>query len=347
MNVFTQLTRSVKSLAAQVGFARAGIAPAAALGGLEKFKSFLSAGYAGEMDYLTRNVEKRFNPAMLVPGAKSVISLAVSYAPPNPDSADCSGRSDGAFVSRYARGRDYHKVLKKRCHALMDEIRRIAPQFAGRAFVDSAPIAERSAAVAAGLGWIGRNGCLIVPGLGSYVFLAEIVCNLELEPDSPFDDTHDRPVEDTHDSPFDSPFDDTHDSPFKKTCGDCRACLDACPSGACIGNGLIDSRRCYSYLTIEHRGDVPDEFKSAWGRRIFGCDDCQSACPHNRNVPCGDAELTGENSPQVRNLNAIPISEILDWNESEWDIATRGSATRRARFESFIRNAHLAARKSD
>ncbi len=335
MNVFKELSRSVKSLAAQTGFARAGLARVATLGGLEKFNRFLSKGYAAQMDYLTRNAEKRFNPAMLVPGAKSVISLAVSYAPSDCESAARSPDSDGAFVSRYARGRDYHKVLKKRCHALMDEIRRIAPQFAGRAFVDSAPIAERSAAVAAGLGWIGRNGCLIVPGVGSYVFLAEIVCNLELEPDSPFDDTHD------------SPFDDTHDSPFKKSCGDCRACLDACPTGACIGDGLIDSRRCYSYLTIEHRGEIPDELKGAWGRRIFGCDDCQSACPHNRNVPAGDAELTGEGSPQVRNLNGAPISEILDWKESDWDIATRGSAARRAPFESFIRNARLTIQKSD
>ncbi|KKK91235.1 hypothetical protein LCGC14_2714990, partial [marine sediment metagenome] len=222
-------------------------------------------------------------------------------------------------VSCYARGRDYHKVLKKRCHALMDEILRIAPQFAGRAFVDSAPIAERSAAAAAGVGWIGRNGCLIVPSLGSYIFLAEIVSNLELESDSPIDES----------------------------CGDCRACVDACPTGACIGNGLIDSRRCYSYLTIEHHGNVPDTFKSAWGLRIFGCDDCQSACPHNQNVPAGDPELTGENSPQVRNLNGAPISEILDWTQGEWDLATRGSATRRAPFESFIRNAELTAPKSD
>ena len=319
MNVFSQLTCSVKSLAANAGFARVGVTPVVTLAGLEKFEDFLSAGYAAQMNYLARDAEKRFNPAMLVPGAKSVISLAVSYAPPDRESGAQSGRSDGAFVSCYARGRDYHKVLKKRCHALMDEIRRIAPQFAGRAFVDSAPIAERSAAAAAGMGWIGRNGCLIVPGLGSYVFLAEIVCNLELEPDSP----------------------------IEESCGDCLACLDACPTGACIGSGLIDSRRCYSYLTIEHRGSISDEFRSGWGRRIFGCDDCQSACPHNRNVPAGDPELTGEGSPQVRNLNATPIGEILDWKESQWDLATRGSATRRAPFESFIRNAKLTTPKSD
>jgi epoxyqueuosine reductase len=194
---------------------------------------------------------------------------------------------------------------------MMEAIRRIAPEFRGRAFVDSAPVAERSLAAAAGLGWIGRNGCLIVPGLGSYVVLAEIVCNLELVPDGP----------------------------LESSCGDCDACVRACPTGACLGDSLVDARRCLSYLTIEHRGPVGREFWPLWGTRVFGCDACQEACPHNRDLPAGDAGLLDPAWP----ADETKLAAILGWTQADWDAATTGSVRRRATFEMFLRNAVLAA----
>jgi len=306
MNAAGQLTAAVKSLAIEAGFARVGVAGAGEVRGRRTFRRWLAAGHNARMDYLARHVEKRFRPDLLLAGARSVICLAVSYAP-----AASPPRRAG-FVSRYARGRDYHDVLKRRCQRLMRSIGRIGPDFVGRAFVDTAPVAERSLAAAAGLGWIGRNGCLLCPGLGGYIVLAEIVCNLPLVPDAP----------------------------LEAGCGDCHACIDACPAGALLGDGLMDARRCLSYLSIEHRGRVEPESWPLWGGRLFGCDRCQEICPHNRGVPAGDAELlaAGAEPPS--------IADVLNWRPGDWDAATRGSATRRATFEMFLRNAIIAAGNS-
>jgi len=300
------LTDAVKQLAAGAGFARAGVAPAGPLPAdcRRRFEGWLAGGNHAAMTYLSRDVQKRFDPSAVVEGARGVICLAAAYAPPD-DPADCD-----AFVARYARGRDYHKVLKRRCRDLMDRIRTVEPKFEGRAFVDSGRLAERSLAAAAGLGWIGRNGCLVVPGLGSYVVLAEIVCNLPLRPGKP----------------------------LEPQCGDCRACLDACSAGACLGDGTIDARRCASYLTIEHDGDIDVRRRPAMGNCVFGCDRCQEVCPHNRNLPAGDGELAGR-----RGMNP---AEILGWSADDWDAATRGSAMRRASREQFVRNAAIAAGNS-
>lgn len=297
-----ELTAAIKALAIEAGFARVGITSAGPVMHGENFRQWLDEGYQAGMDYMTGNVDKRLCPAKLVDGAQSVISLAVSYAPDND--------TDG-LVARYARGRDYHKMLKKRCRKLMDRMRELAPQFAGRAFVDAAPIAERSLAASAGLGWIGENGCLIVPGLGSYVLLAEIVCNLELIPDNPLD----------------------------SQCSDCGACRNACPTGAIGPDGLVNSGLCVSYLTIEHKGDIPAELRELVGCRVFGCDACQSACPHNRGVPAGDAEFQ-------RKSNPVTLTELLEWDENAWDTATRGSAMRRAKLPQMLRNAAVAAGNS-
>jgi len=301
------LTAAVKSLAVKAGFARVGIAQAGEVRGRKAFRHWLEAGYNGRMDYLARNLEKRFRPELLAAGTRSVICLAVSYAPaasPPPESA--------GFVARYARGRDYHDILKRRCRNLMRSIAGIAPDFVARAFVDSAPVAERSLAAAAGLGWIGRNGCLLCPGLGSYVVLAEIVCNLPL----------------------------VADAPLEAGCGDCHACVDACPAGALLDDGLMDARRCLSYLSIEHRGCVEPELWPLWGGRLFGCDRCQEVCPHNRDVQPGDDELLGDA------LGDVSIADVLNWSRGDWDAATRGSAMRRATFEMFLRNAIIVAGNS-
>ena len=300
-----ELARAVKALALEEGFARAGVASAGPVPGCERLETFLAEGYYGQMAYLTRNVAKRRAPNRLVPGARSVLCLAVGCAPARDEP------SDGPFVARHARGRDYHKVLKKRCRRLMDRIRGIVPGFDGRAFVDSAPVMERTLAHLAGLGWIGRNGCLVVPGLGSHVLLCEIVSNLPLPPDAS----------------------------AAGGCGSCDACVKACPTGAIVAPALIDARKCVSYLTIEHDGVVPEALRAGVGGRVFGCDACQEACPHNRDLPAGDAELLGAGPP----LGGASIADLLAWDREQWDAATRGRATRRASLERMLRNAVLVA----
>jgi epoxyqueuosine reductase len=295
----------VKAIALERGFARVGIAPAASVGDEDarRFRDWLAAGRHGSMAHLARNVEQRLNPGLLVSGARSVICLAASYAPGPADPPP------SAPVARYARGRDYHKVLKRRAQVLCDRLRELAPTFAGRAFVDSAPLLERSLAVWSGLGWIGRNRCLVVPGLGSYVFLCEIVCNLELEPDEP----------------------------APGGCDDCGACIRACPTGALSEEGL-DARRCVSYLTVEHRGPIEPVLAAGMGCRLIGCDACQEACPRNRGVPPGDAALRAARPP----LGGATLADVQAWTSGDWDAATRGSAARRATHEMFLRNAAIA-----
>ena len=233
----------VKALATAGGFARVGVAVAGALPHMDGLDRWLAAGMHAGMAYMARNTELRKDAAGIVPGARSGICLAVPYAP----ALDVAAGPGQGVIARYARGRDYHKVLKSRCHALMDIIRQEEPSFDGRAFVDSAPLSERTLAVLAGLGSVGRNGCLIVPGLGSYVLLAEIVCNLELVPDSP----------------------------QAGPCDGCGKCVSACPTGALTGDGLVDARRCISYWTLEDAGEVPDFVAQRMGARVLGCDACQ------------------------------------------------------------------------
>jgi epoxyqueuosine reductase len=299
-----ELTAAVCDLAIEVGFSRAGVAPAGDMGCGEKFDEWIRRGWHGDMAYMGLHGEKRKRPDLLVPGAKSVLALAVGYAPGGDDST----ASAPGYIARFARGRDYHKVLKKWCRELMDRLGEIAPDFDGRAFVDTAPVMERSLAAAAGLGWIGRNGCLIVDGLGSYVVLGEIISNLPLVPD--------RPVE--------------------QACGDCDACIRACPTGALDRGGLVDSRKCLSYLTIEHRGDATEEMLK-FNRGLYGCDICQEACPHNRDLPPGEPELTSWGAAEIE------LADIKGWTAADWDLATQGRAIRRAKYDMFLRNASAAS----
>jgi epoxyqueuosine reductase len=300
-----KITSTAKALALEAGFARVGIASAGPVAHAEAFERWLAGGLYADMRYMARNVAMRLRPDLLVPGARSVLCLAVGYAP--------SGEDDrrGRLVARFARGRDYHKVLKRRCIRLMDRLRERFPDFAGRAFVDSGPVMERSLAAAAGVGWIGANGCLVAPGLGSYVLLCEIISNLPLEPDGP----------------------------IPSQCSNCGRCVNACPTGALVGDGLVDARLCISYQTIENRGEIPAHLRPLIGGRIFGCDACQEACPFNKGLPPGDAELVGRGPV----LGGAGPEEILRWTEAEWDAATRGRALRRATCEMFRRNAAIAA----
>ena len=361
------LTQLVQRLALEAGFAAAGVAPAdEPPPHADRFQSWLDRGWHADMDYLRENVDKRLRPDALVPGATSVICLAAAYqpveegiprgegvSPLRPASVplavspsypfrspeqqdqgqdalgtqgqDALARQGPPLVARYARGRDYHTVLKKRCLRLMDRLREHVPGFEGRAFVDSAPVMERSLAARAALGWIGRNGCLIVPGRGSYVLLCEIVCNLPL-----------AVRRDEGPAALES------NGPLAPECGDCDACVKACPTGAIQGDGLVDARRCISYLTIECRGEIPAEHRPRMGGSLFGCDRCQEACPHNRLLPPGDAELAPSRPP----LGGATPADILRWERDDWDRATRGSACRRATWEMFLRNAAVAAGNS-
>ncbi len=307
------ITAAVKQLATEAGFARVGIAPAGAVAGAEAYEAWLARGLNASMAYMAENREKRLCPAKLVPGARSVICLAAAYDPDNePAASESQSHRTMPFVARYARGQDYHKLLKRQCRELMDRIRRIAPDFQGRAFVDSAPVLERQLAAAAGVGWIGRNAMLIAPGLGSYCFLCEIICNLPLRPDSP----------------------------VGSECDNCGACVAACPTGAIGDDGLIDASRCISYLTIEHRGRIDRDLWPLLGVRIFGCDACQEVCPHNRRSTAVPAV-----APQARGL-CYTLADILSWSRDDWDAATRGSAVRRATYEMLLRNSAIAAGNS-
>ncbi len=304
------LTDTIKSLARESGFVAVGVAAADDLPGGDIFRHWLDHRYEAGMSYMRRNEHKRFSPKRLVPGAKSVISLAVSYADPHRNS-----KSNGIALY-YARGRDYHKVLKTRCRELMDKISRAAPQFSARAFVDTGPLNERSAAAAAGIGWIGRNGCLIVPDVGSYVFLCEIVCNLPLRTDSP----------------------------IESACNGCDKCMRACPTGAFVAPGLIDAAKCITYMTVEHRGHIGPEHRRLIGHMVFGCDKCQEVCPHNSDIPPGDEELT--TLPGSLRLQNAHLKDILTWDRRRYARAVRGTAVKRAKYEMFMRNAAIAAGNS-
>ena len=304
-----EIKDAIKHLAIQMGFVAVGVVPTGPVSGAGQFMRFLSLGYHAGMDWLARSPLRRCDTRFLLPEGVgdrgSVICLAMSYAP------DGRERTSGRFwIARYARGKDYHRVLRKRCEKIVSEISKVVSGLFSRICVDTAPILECSLAASAGLGWIGKNGCLINRKYGSYLLLAEIITNLTLEPD--------RPVE--------------------NGCGSCNACVESCPTGALTGDGLLDANRCVSYLTIEHHGIIPDEFKMACSRWLFGCDACQEVCRYNRNVPAGDAELLTLNA-----VAKIAPKDVLKWSEADWDRFTRGLAIRRAKYEMFLRNAAIAA----
>jgi epoxyqueuosine reductase len=298
------LTHHVVGLAGRMGFDRVGVVSGDVAFPEQRYAQWLADhGHAG-MAYMADHVELRHRPGKLVEDAKSVLCLAVSYG------SNAAWTSD-AGIAMFARGRDYHKVLKQRCHRLMDTIRETQPDFVGRAFVDSGPVLERRLAEMSGVGFRGRNGCLITEEYGSYVLLCEIVSNLPLVP--------------------------TEAPP--RTCQGCGQCAMACPTGALQLGGLVDANICRSYLTIEHRDAIDPALWDTMGDCVFGCDVCQSVCPHNQSAGMGDPELSAV-SP---GLLDISLDRILRWAEDDWDLATRGSTMRRTTHAMFLRNAAIAA----
>jgi len=243
----------VKRRAVELGFDLCGVAPVAEFPELSFYQEWLAKGYAGDMEYLHRTASRRADVREIMPDARSVIVLGTRYSVDRPYSTEVASPS-AALIARYAWGDDYHDVIGGRMSALIEWLRAEAGESVGaRGYVDTGPVQERVYAQYAGLGWIGRNTCLINPDLGSFLFLSEIICTLALEPDRPGLDQ----------------------------CGSCRLCLDACPTGALVASHVLDSTRCLSYLTIEIRGPIPVLNRDALGTHAYGCDICQEVCPWN------------------------------------------------------------------
>ena len=296
----------VKRAALECGFHKAGVARAGPLdpGPLDRF---LSRGYQADMAWLRTQRDVRLDPTKLLPGARSVVALAVGYAAPGLSAPE----RGGGRVARYARGRDYHAVLKKKLKALRARIAERDPEARSFAGADLGPIMEKAWAARAGIGWIGKNGCLLTADLGSWVLLAALILDRELEPDEP----------------------------HPERCGSCAACLEACPTAAIPEPGLVDARRCLSYWTIERRGDVPEDVAARLGPWAFGCDDCQTVCPWNlaARERC-DPELRARPEQAALDLDAL-----LRLTEDEYRARFYGTALARARYEGLVRNAALAA----
>jgi epoxyqueuosine reductase len=275
------------------------------------FVDWLKAGFNGEMGYMSRHGLKRTRPAELIPGTVSCVSVRMDYWPET--SADAKATlADGnlAYVSRYALGRDYHKVLRSKLQALCDRAQALVGPLGHRVFTDSAPVLEKALARNAGLGWIGKHTNLIDRDSGSYFFLGEIFLDLAL------------PI----------------DAPATAHCGTCTACMPACPTEAIVAPYRLDARRCISYLTIELEGAIPLEFRRAIGNRIYGCDDCQIACPWNK-----FARPTAEKDFAVRHgLDHAAITALFAWSEAEFLEKTAGSPIRRIGYERWLRNIAVA-----
>jgi epoxyqueuosine reductase len=308
------VAESVKARAAELGFDLCGIAPAEAFPELGFFREWLAKGYAGHMAYLPRTATVREDVRRILPAARSVVVTGTLYHTDRPLSVESSDGSEGV-VSRYAWGDDYHAVIGRRLDSLLDWMRsRSGDGFEGRAYVDTGPVQERVYAQRAGLGWTGKNTCLINPRLGSFLFLGEIICNLPLIPDEPGFDM----------------------------CGTCSLCIEACPTGALAAPGVLDATRCISYLTIELKGSIPEEHRAPLGRHVYGCDICQDVCPWNAAAPASDSH---EWQPRP----ALDPPRLVDlWRRSDAALAslTRGSAMTRARLTGLRRNIAVACGNS-
>ena len=306
-----ELARAVRAWGRELGFDRVGIVDAAPDPDEERLRDWLDRDRHGEMDYMSRHGMRRARPAELVPGTRRVISARMNYLPHSPARAR-RALADPArgYVSRYALGRDYHKVLRARLKRLAARLEEAAGPFGCRVFVDSAPVLEKSLAARAGLGWIGKHTNLLAEDAGSWFFLGELYTDLPL------------PV----------------DAPAAAHCGRCTACIDACPTAAIVAPYQLDARRCISYLTIELKGSIPEPLRPLVGNRVYGCDDCQLACPWNRY-----ARLAATADFQARDgLEAPRLAELLAWDAAEFARRTEGSAIRRIGHARWLRNVAVA-----
>jgi epoxyqueuosine reductase len=304
---FAVLARDIKRWGEELGFQQIGITDCELGAAEERLRAWLARGWHGDMDYMAAHGVKRSRPAELVPGTVRIITARLNYVPPAgaPPQAVLEDPAL-AYISRYALGRDYHKVIRRRLQRLADRITEAVGPFRYRAFTDSAPVMEVALAEKAGLGWRGKHTLLLNRNAGSYFFLGELYTDLPL------------PV----------------DAPAENHCGTCTQCLAACPTGAIVGPYELDARRCISYLTIEHKGSIPEPLRPLIGNRVYGCDDCQLACPWNR-----FAQLSAEADFTVRHgLDSAKLTELFGWTEAEFHERLAGSAIHRIGYERWLRN---------
>jgi epoxyqueuosine reductase len=305
------LRAALTSHARELGFDAVGVSGVELAEDEERLQAWLSAGRHGAMNYMQRHGLKRSRPAHLVPGTVRVISARMNYWPPQArDANEALHDRDAAYVSRYALGRDYHKVLRAALKTLANRMAKLAAPFNARVCVDSAPVLEKALARNAGLGWIGKHTNLIARDAGSYFFLGEIYTDLALPTDEP----------------------------VTAHCGSCSACIPACPTGAITAPWQLDARRCISYLTIELKDSIPVEWREAIGNRIYGCDDCQLVCPWNKY-----ARDAAHPDFKIRHaLDSARLTELFSWSQDDFTSRMQGSAIHRIGYERWLRNIAVA-----
>ncbi len=308
---YSALARDIKQWARELGFADAGITDTDLRRDAEHLERYLAAGRHGDMAWLKDRAHMRAHPAELHPGTIRVISVRMNYAQPDIDQAWSVVHDDTlGYVSRYALGRDYHKLMRRRLQKLANRIEEAIGPFGYRAFCDSAPVMEKSLAQKAGLGWRGKHTLTLARKGGSYFFLGELFTDLPLPVDAPVNDY----------------------------CGTCTRCIDVCPTGAIVGPYQLDAKRCISYLTIELKGSIPEDLRAPMGNRIFGCDDCQLICPWNK---FAQAATETDFAPRHQ-LDGSKLTELFAWDEATFLTRTEGMAIRRAGYEGWLRNIAVA-----
>ncbi|MGL5732091.1 MAG: tRNA epoxyqueuosine(34) reductase QueG [Bacteroidales bacterium] len=298
----SDLTRLIKEKSLELGFSAVGVAKALPVDEDQAryFEKWIGKGYNGEMSYMSNNKDKRLDPTLLVEGARSIIVFALNYYPQK------TQNEKFPQFSYYAYGKDYHDVIKLKLNSLYKIIESTGVSVSGRCFTDSAPVLERYWAVKAGLGFIGKSNMLILPKLGTFFFLGVMILDIDLE----------------------------YDQPLTLGCGNCRKCLEACPTGALIDSYLLDARRCVSYLTIEYRGELPEELRDKFENRIYGCDTCQKVCPWNR---FATPTIIREFFPSDEFLY-LDSTRLNEMSEDQFRILFKGSPVKRTKYAGLIRN---------
>jgi epoxyqueuosine reductase len=316
IDTITPLAIKIKCWGKELGFADVGITNTDLSNYEADYFQWIENNYHGDMDYMQRHGTKRTRPTELEPNTLSIISVRLNYLDLSSESPFEQLHNDQqAYISRYALGKDYHKLLRKRLQALANKIAQEVPDFQYRAFTDSAPVLERPIAEKAGLGFTGKNSLIIHPRAGSWFFLGELYTNLALANDPPF---------------------------TKQGCGPCTACIQECPTNAIIENGVIDARRCISYLTIEFKGIIPLELRPLIGNRIYGCDDCQLVCPWNKFTHNTEEPAFKASTYVSHRLDNANLLSLWQWNEKQFLKNLEGSPIRRIGYHQWVRNLAIA-----
>lgn len=308
----TFLSQKIRNKAVEIGFDLVGIAPAKPHKHFVRFERWIEKGYAAGMDYLKKNGEKRGDPQKILEGAETIICCGLGYYHGYPFSTD-SFEAGRGWISNYARGRDYHEVLLQKLESLENFIRLKAPGTRMKSYVDTGPILERSYGAMAGLGWIGKNTCLIHPKKGSLFFIGEILTNLDLD----------------------------YSQPMADHCGTCTRCIEACPTEALKAH-ILDAGKCVSYLTIEHRGAIPENLRKKMGHNLVGCDVCQDVCPWNRKLPHSAEESF---RPEPGRFHPL-LDSFGGMTPEEFSKRFKGSAIKRVKWKGFMRNLEIVSKNT-